>query len=246
MIIIPAIDLHNGACVRLSQGDLRRATVYSDKPADVARRWEDAGARRLHIVDLDGAMSGAPANLNAIQHIRDAVSMTIELGGGIRTPEAVQRCRDLGIDYVILGTAAIRDPAFLRECCARHAGTIIVGIDAREGMAAVQGWTETTRVRAIDFARSLDPAAIAAIIYTDISRDGMLSGPNISATADMARSLSIPVIASGGVACMDDIKRLLAVESSGIMGVITGRALYTGDLDLAACIRLARTAGGDT
>jgi len=241
MIIIPAIDLKDGKCVRLARGEMDQSTVYSDNPAEMARRWEQCGAERLHIVDLDGAVAGVPSNSDAISRIREAVSMKIELGGGIRTIQTAANYLDLGIDYIILGTAAVKDPALLEQCCTKHPGSIIVGIDARDGMVSVRGWTEDTRTSAVAFAASLDPAAVAAIIYTDISRDGMLTGPNIESTAALAGSISIPVIASGGVSCIDDIRRLIAVEATGIMGVITGRALYTGDLDLHDCIALTKT-----
>ncbi len=238
MLVIPAIDLKNGKCVRLSQGDMHRETVYSLDPAETARQWRALGARRLHIVDLDGAVGGKPHNREAIRRIRSAVDMHIELGGGIRDLDTVKACLDDGIDSVILGTAAIKDPVLRAAACERYPGRIIIGIDARDGMVSVQGWTETTATSAIDFARELDPAAVAAIIFTDISRDGMLTGPNIESTVALARSVSIPVIASGGISSLGDIRRLMEVASCGIMGAITGRALYTGDLDLAECIAI--------
>lgn len=224
--------------MRLSQGEMQRETVYSLDPAETALKWQGLGARRLHIVDLDGAVGGTPRNREAIRRIRAAVDMHIELGGGIRDLATITSYLDDGIDSVILGTAAIRDPGLRRDACGRFAGRIIIGIDARDGMVSVQGWTETTATSAIDFARELDPAAVAAIIFTDISRDGMLTGPNIESTVALARSVAIPVIASGGIASIDDIRRLIEVESCGIMGAITGRALYTGDLDLAECIAI--------
>jgi len=238
VIVIPAIDLKNGKCVRLSQGEMHRETVYSLDPAETALKWRALGARRLHIVDLDGAVGGKPHNREAIRRIRAAVDMHIELGGGIRDLDTITAYLDDGIDSVILGTAAIKDPALRHEACERYPGRIIIGIDARDGMVSVQGWTETTATSAVDFARELDPAAVSAIIFTDISRDGMLTGPNIESTVALARSVSIPVIASGGISSLDDIRRLQEVESCGIMGAITGRALYTGDLDLAECIAI--------
>lgn len=238
MIIIPAIDLKNGKCVRLSQGEMHRETVYSESPAETAKRWQALGARRLHIVDLDGAISGSPCNRAAIREIRAAVDMHIELGGGIRDMQTIAAYLDEGIDSVILGTAALRDPELRREACTRHPGRIIIGIDALDGMVRVQGWTEDTATSAIDFTRELDPAAVAAIIFTDISRDGMLTGPNIESTVALAESTPIPVIASGGIASIEDIRRLIEAEHCGIMGAITGRALYTGDLDLAECIAM--------
>ena len=239
MIIIPAIDLKGGQCVRLSQGEMGRATVYSDDPAEVARRWQSLGAQRLHIVDLDGAVSGEPKNRVAVKSIRSCVSMQIELGGGIRNISTIEEYLSAGVDYIILGTAAIKNPGFLEESCKNFAGKIIIGIDARGGMLSVQGWTENTAIRAVDFAQQLDRSAVAAIIFTDISRDGMLTGPNIESTAQLAQAVTIPVIASGGVSCMADIEKLLEIESLGVQGVITGRALYTGDIDLKECIELA-------
>ena len=240
MIIIPAIDLKNGQCVRLSQGRMEDATIYSQDPVEVARRWESMGAQRLHIVDLDGAVSGRPKNKELIKKICSAVSMKVELGGGIRTVQTFQEYLDAGVDFAILGTAAIKDPVFLQESCAQFSGSIIIGIDARDGMIAVQGWTEKTELNAVDFARQLDSKAVHAIVFTDIKRDGMLTGPNIESTVLLAQAVSIPVIASGGVSSLEDIEKLLAVESCGIMGVITGRALYTGDIDLKACINLTK------
>ena len=238
MIIIPAIDLKNGKCVRLSQGEMHRETVYSDSPVETALKWQSLGARRLHIVDLDGAVSGTPHNREAVRQIRAAVDMHIELGGGIRDLATIAAYLDDGIDSVILGTAAIKNPGLRLNACEQYPGRIIIGIDARDGMVSVQGWTQNTATSAVDFARELDPDAVAAIIFTDISRDGMLTGPNIESTVALARAVPIPVIASGGISSIDDIHRLLEVEQHGIMGAITGRALYTGDLDLAACIAL--------
>jgi phosphoribosylformimino-5-aminoimidazole carboxamide ribotide isomerase len=217
---------------------MHRETVYSDNPVKIALNWQALGARRLHIVDLDGAVSGTPHNREAIRQIRAAVDMHIEIGGGIRDLATIASCIDDGIDSVILGTAAIKDPDLRRTACTQYPGRIIIGIDARDGMVSVQGWTENTATSAIDFARELDPEAVSAIIFTDISRDGMLTGPNIESTVALARSMPIPVIASGGLSSLDDIRRLLEVEQYGIMGAITGRALYTGDLDLAACIAM--------
>jgi len=240
MLIIPAIDLKQGQCVRLSQGRMDDATVYSSDPVETALRWQSLGARRLHIVDLDGAVSGKPVNSRVIEKICSAVNMDVELGGGIRDLQTVRQYISAGVDYVILGTAAVRDPALLAACCADYPGKIIIGIDARDGMVAVQGWTEETALRAVDFARTLDSTKVSAIVFTDIKRDGMLTGPDIESTAALARAVTIPVIASGGVSRIDDIKKLLAVEQSGIMGVIVGRALYTGTIDLKQCIALTQ------
>jgi len=240
MIIIPAIDLKNGKCVRLSQGEMHRETVYSENPVEIALSWQSMGAERLHIVDLDGAVSGTPHNREAIRQIRSASDMHIEVGGGIRDLATISSYLDDGINSVILGTAAIKDPELRIKACRQYPGRIIIGIDARDGMVSVQGWTEDTATSAIDFAAELDPDAVAAIIFTDISRDGMLTGPNIESTVALARSMPIPVIASGGLASLDDIRRLLDVEQHGIMGAITGRALYTGDLDLTTCIAMTK------
>jgi phosphoribosylformimino-5-aminoimidazole carboxamide ribotide isomerase len=241
MIIIPAIDLKNGQAVRLSQGRMEDATIYSGDPVEVARRWEEAGARRLHIVDLDGAVSGRPRNRELVKRICSAVSMQVELGGGLRDIETVEEYLAAGVTYAILGTAAVRDPSFRDACCRKHPGSIIIGIDASNGMVAVQGWTESTPLSAVELALQLDAQAVAAVVYTDISRDGMLTGPNIAETAKLAAAISIPVIASGGMSRIDDVKNLLHVESSGIMGVIIGRALYTGGIDLSEALALTKT-----
>ncbi len=194
------------------------------------------GAQRLHIVDLDGAVSGEPHNRELVKRICASSSMDVELGGGMRDIKTVDEYLAAGVKYAILGTAAVRDPVFRDACCKKYPGRIIIGIDAQSGMVAVQGWTESTKLSAVDFARQLDPDAVAAIVYTDISRDGMLTGPNVEETAKLASSISIPVIASGGMSRIDDVKNLLAVESSGIMGIIIGRALYTGGIDLKEAI----------
>lgn len=241
MIIIPAIDLKQGSCVRLSQGEMDTATVYSANPSETAKTFESAGAERLHIVDLDGAVSGAARNFQVIERIRQSVSMSIEVGGGIRTLETISAYLDAGVDYVILGTAALKDPELLSNACQTFKGKIIVGIDARNGCVAVQGWTEATGVDAVQFAQTLDPESVASIVFTDISRDGMLTGPDIESTASLARTVSIPVIASGGVSGIQDIENLM--HAGSIYGVIIGRALYTGNIDLAQCIRLTKQAG---
>ncbi len=240
MIIIPAIDLKNGQCVRLSQGRMDDATIYSSDPVAVARRWESMGARRLHIVDLDGAVSGIPRNKELVKRICASVSMEVELGGGIRDSATVDEYLSVGVQYAILGTAAVRDPAFCNACCKKHPGRLIIGIDALNGMVALQGWTESTQLSAVELARQLDAKAVAAIVYTDISRDGMLTGPNIEETAKLAASISIPVIASGGMSRIEDVHNLLSVEASGIMGIIIGRALYTGGIDLRESITLTQ------
>ena len=239
MLIIPAIDLKEGQCVRLSQGQMDQATVYSHNPAEIARRWESTGARRIHIVDLDGAVSGKPKNKDIIKSIRSAISIPVQLGGGIRDIKTIDEYLSAGIDNIILGTAAIKNPGLLEESCKRFPDKIIIGIDARNGKVSVQGWTEKTEMGTLHFAQQLDSSAISAIIFTDIKRDGMLVGPNIESTAQLAKAVTIPIIASGGVSCIEDIKRLLEIESFGVKGVIIGRALYTGDIDLRECIELA-------
>ena len=236
MLIIPAIDLKEGKCVRLEQGLMDKATVYSDDPATTARHWEDQGAELLHVVDLNGAFAGVPENLDAIKAIRGAIKIPIEVGGGIRDIATIQSLVAIGIDRIILGTAAIENPAFVREACEKFPGRIIVGIDAKEGMVAIKGWAEVTKVKAVDLAIQMQDYGVIAVIYTDIKRDGMLSGPNIEATKALAEAIRIPVIASGGVHTMKDIENLLAVRYSGVSGVITGKAIYSGSLNLKEAI----------
>lgn len=242
MIIIPAIDIRGGRCVRLLQGDFNRETVYSGDPVEVARRWADEGAERIHIVDLDGSREGRPVNGALIRQIVFSVDIPIELGGGIRDMDTVERYLGLGVAWVILGTAALKNHDFVVEACRRYPGRIILGIDANKGKVAVQGWTEATGDDVLDLAKRYEGIGLAAIVYTDISRDGMQTGVNVPATENLARSVGIPVIASGGVAGMADIDRLLAVSSS-ILGVITGKALYTGALDLGEAIRRTKFRG---
>jgi phosphoribosylformimino-5-aminoimidazole carboxamide ribotide isomerase len=236
MIIIPAIDLKEGKCVRLEQGLMEKATIYSEDPATTAKHWEAQGAELLHVVDLDGAFAGAPRNLPAIIAIRNAIKIPIEVGGGIRDLDTIRKLVSIGIDKIILGTAAIKDPSFVQASCSEFPGKIIVGIDAKDGLVAIKGWAEVTKVKAIDLAKQMQDHGVIAIIYTDIKRDGMLSGPNIEATRDLAKALHIPVIASGGVHTMKDVENLLAVRHAGITGVITGKAIYSGSLDLKEAI----------
>lgn len=236
MLIIPAIDLKEGKCVRLEQGLMDKATVYSDDPATTAKHWEAQGAELLHVVDLNGAFAGVPKNLDAIKAIRSAVKMPIEVGGGIRDMATIRTLVSIGIDRIILGTAAIENPAFVQEACREFSGRIIVGIDARDGLVAIKGWAEVTKVKAVDLATQMQDYGVIAIIYTDIKRDGMLSGPNIEATKSLAEALHIPVIASGGVHTMKDVENLLAVRYSGVSGVITGKAIYSGSLNLKEAI----------
>jgi phosphoribosylformimino-5-aminoimidazole carboxamide ribotide isomerase len=236
--VIPAIDLLRGDAVRLSQGRYDEATVYDSNPAKVADRFAAAGIRRLHVVDLEGAKAGRPVQGEAIKQILAAVgSVPVQLGGGIRTIEGVDEALGWGLDRVILGTAALRDPQLVKQSAAKYPERIVVGIDAREGLVAVEGWLEASETTALDLAKRFEDAGVAAIVYTDISRDGMLSGPNIEATAALAESIGIPVIVSGGVATNDDIVRAAQCRDKGICGVIAGRAIYTGDVDLDLALR---------
>ncbi len=234
--LIPAIDLLGGEAVRLSQGRYEEATVYDSDPADVARRFAAAGIRRLHVVDLEGAKQGRPVQGDAIRRVLEAVgSVPVQLGGGLRTIEGVDAAFGWGLDRVILGTSALRDPELVKRAAEKYPDRVVVGIDAREGRVAVEGWLEASETTAIDLARRFEDVGVAAIVYTDIARDGMLTGPNIDATAELAGSIGIPVIVSGGVATNDDVVQAAMFRDKGICGVIVGRAIYTGgvDLDLA-------------
>lgn len=240
MIVIPAIDLKEGKCVRLEQGLMERDTVFNDNPAAQALAWQAQGAELLHIVDLDGAFAGQPKNRGAIEAIVKAIAIPSQLGGGIRDIATIEAYLGMGLGRVIIGTAAQRNPALVEEACRLFPGRIVVGIDAKNGLVAVQGWAEVTGVTAVELARKFEGFGVAAIVYTDISRDGMLQGPNIDATRALAEAISIPVIASGGVSSLTDIANLMAVEGSGVTGVITGKAIYTGSLNLAEAIALTR------
>jgi len=233
MLLIPAIDLKDGHCVRLKQGDMDAATVFSEDPAAMARHWIKQGARRLHLVDLNGAFAGKPKNETAIKAILAEVGeeIPVQLGGGIRDLDTIGRCLDDGISYVIIGTAAVKTPGFLYDACVAFPGHIIVGLDAKDGKVAVDGWSKMTGHDVVDLAKKFEDHGVEAVIYTDIGRDGMLSGVNIEATVRLAQALRIPVIASGGIASMKDVKELCAVEQEGIMAAITGRAIYEGSLD---------------
>lgn len=233
MLLIPAIDLKNGHCVRLKQGAMEDATVFSEDPAAMARHWIEQGARQLHLVDLDGAVAGKPKNEAAIKAILNEVGdeIPVQLGGGIRDLDTIERCLDDGLSYVIIGTAAVKNPGFLHDACGAFPGHIIVGLDARDGKVAVDGWSKMTGHDVIDLAKKFENYGVESVIYTDIGRDGMLTGVNIEACVKLAQALHIPVIASGGIACMKDIKALCAVEGEGITGAITGRAIYEGKLD---------------
>ncbi len=240
MIVIPAIDLKNGRCVRLIQGDLDRETVYSDDPPKMALHWQQLGAALLHVVDLDGAVEGVPRNLALIHRIVRELTIPVEVGGGIRTLETIGAYLNAGVSRVVLGTKAAQDPTFLREACREFPGRVVAGIDARDGYVAVKGWTETTDRRASDLAGEMADAGVCAIIFTDIQRDGMQSGPNIESTRALAEAVSVPVIASGGVSSLNDVKAVLEIERFGVTGLITGRAIYAGTLDLREAIALTR------
>ncbi|MBD1400653.1 1-(5-phosphoribosyl)-5-[(5-phosphoribosylamino)methylideneamino]imidazole-4-carboxamide isomerase [Pelovirga terrestris] len=240
MIILPAIDLKDGRCVRLEQGLMDKDTVYHDDPAAQARIWQEQGGEYLHIVDLDGAFAGVPKNREAIQAIVAAIDIPAELGGGIRDLATIEAYLELGIERVILGTVAKENPALVQEACRLFPGRIVVGIDAKEGLVAIRGWADVTEKKATELAKEMEGFGVAAIIYTDIARDGMMQGPNIEATKALAESICIPVIASGGVSSLADIRNLLAIEASGVSGVITGKAIYTGALDLRAAVALTK------
>jgi phosphoribosylformimino-5-aminoimidazole carboxamide ribotide isomerase len=241
MLLIPAIDLKDGQCVRLKQGDMDQSTVFSEDPAAMARNWADKGARRLHLVDLNGAFAGKPRNGDAIKSILKAVGdeIPVQLGGGIRDLDTIERYLDAGLHYVIIGTAAVKNPGFLRDACTAFPGHVIVGLDAKDGKVATDGWSKLTGHEVADLGKKFEDYGVESIIYTDIGRDGMLSGINIEATVKLAQALTIPVIASGGLSNIEDIRRLCAVEDEGVQGVICGRSIYSGDLDFAAGQQLA-------
>jgi phosphoribosylformimino-5-aminoimidazole carboxamide ribotide isomerase len=241
MLIIPAIDLKDGKCVRLKQGLMEESTIFSENPGEVAKQWTDLGARRLHLVDLNGAFAGKPVNEAAIKSIVKEVNgeIPIQLGGGIRNLDTVEKYLNNGVDYIIIGTAAVKNPGFLHEACYAFPGQIIVGLDAKEGEVAIDGWAKLTGHNVIDLAKKFEGYGVEAIIYTDIGRDGMLNGLNIEATEKLAEALTIPVIASGGVTNLEDIKNLCSIAYSGVSGAITGRAIYEGTLDFKAAQTLA-------
>ena len=236
MLLIPAIDLKDGHCVRLQQGDMKLATTFSEEPSVMARSWVDKGARRVHLVDLNGAFAGQPKNEAAIRKILKEVGseVDVQLGGGIRDLDTIERYLDAGLRYVIIGTAAVRNPGFLQDACTAFGGHIIVGLDAKDGKVATDGWSKLSHHDVIDLAKKFEDYGVESIIYTDIGRDGMLSGINVEATVKLAQALTIPVIASGGLSGMADIEALCEVEDEGIEGVICGRAIYSGDLDFEA------------
>jgi phosphoribosylformimino-5-aminoimidazole carboxamide ribotide isomerase len=241
MLIIPAIDLKDGKCVRLKQGVMEDATIFSEDPGAMAAQWVKQGARRLHVVDLNGAAAGKPKNEAAIKAILAAVGdrIPVQLGGGIRDLDTIERYIDSGISFVIIGTAAVKTPGFLHDACTAFTGHVMVALDAKDGKVAVDGWSKMTGHDVIDLAKKFEDYGSEAIIYTDIGRDGMLTGVNIKATVELARQLSVPVIASGGITDLEDVKALCNVESEGIVGAITGRAVYQGTLDFAAAQKLA-------
>ncbi len=244
MILFPAIDLKNGACVRLEQGDMDRDTVFNADPAAQARDFEGLGFEWLHLVDLNGAFEGRPVNEDAVTAIRKTVTGPIQLGGGIRDRATIDFWLGAGITRVILGTVAVRDPDLVREAASAHPGRVAVGIDARGGKVAVEGWAETADIEATDLVKRFEDAGVAAIIHTDIDRDGLLGGANVAATAELARAVSIPVIVSGGVAGLDDLRAVAAVEGDGVIGAVIGRALYDGRIDAAEALALsAKTRG---
>jgi phosphoribosylformimino-5-aminoimidazole carboxamide ribotide isomerase len=246
MLIIPAIDLKDGQCVRLKQGEMDSATVFSSNPAEMAGKWLAGGARRLHLVDLNGAFAGKPVNEKAIQAIVQAVGdeIPVQLGGGIRDLDTIERYLDDGITYVIIGSAAVKNPGFLHDACIAFPGHIIVGLDAKDGKVAVEGWSKVTGHDVVDLAKRFEDYGVESVVYTDIGRDGMLSGVNVEATVKLAQALTIPVIASGGITNLDDVRKLCAVEGEGIMGAITGRAIYEGTLDFTAAQALADELSG--
>lgn len=246
MLLIPAIDLKDGHCVRLKQGDMDQSTVFSEDPAAMARNWVDKGARRVHLVDLNGAFAGKPKNEQAIRAILKEIGseVDVQLGGGIRDLDTIERYLDAGLRYVIIGTAAVKNPGFLQDACTAFGGHIIVGLDAKDGKVATDGWSKLTGHEVVDLGKKFEDYGVESIVYTDIGRDGMLSGINIEATVKLAQSLSIPVIASGGLSNLDDIRKLCAVEDEGVEGVICGRSIYSGDLDFEAAQKLADDLNG--
>lgn len=238
MIIIPAVDIKNGKCVRLLQGRMDDETVYSDDPQAMASKWAQLGAHLIHVIDLDGAFAKSPQNLGSIRKILKSVNVPIQLGGGIRNEETVHMYLEMGVKRVIIGTAAIKKPAFVKKVCKTYPGQIAVGIDAINGKVAIDGWAQTTCIEAMELAKEFEDCGVAVINFTDIHRDGMQTGPNLDATLRLAEALSIPVVASGGVSSIEDIKNLLPLETAGVVGVIIGKALYSGKLDLKEALDL--------
>ena len=244
MILFPAIDLKDGLAVRLQQGDMARATIFSRDPAAQAHAFETMGFRHLHVVDLDGAFAGKPMNVTAVERILETVGLCVQLGGGIRDMKTIEGWLEKGVNRVIIGTAAVRDPALVKDAARRFPKRVAVGLDAKDGKVAVEGWAETSELTALDIARRFEDAGVAAIVYTDVSRDGMLQGINWDATIALAEAISIPVVASGGLASIDDIKEMTQPRASKLEGAIAGRALYDGRLDSAEALQMIRTARG--
>lgn len=242
MIIYPAIDIRGGRCVRLTEGRFDAETVFADNPAEMALKWAGLGAEFLHLVDLDGALAGEGKNVPVIERILQSVSIPVQLGGGIRNLETIEKLLSLGVNRLILGSAAVKNPQLVEEACKKYPGHIAVGIDAKNGDVAIEGWGKGSGVAATELAKKMAAYGVETIIYTDISRDGMLSGVNVEATAALARACGVPIIASGGVASLEDIRRVKAVESDGVQGCIIGKAIYTGAVDLKAALALAKEA----
>ena len=240
MIIYPAIDIRGGRCVRLTEGRFDAETVFADDPAEMALKWAGLGAEFLHLVDLDGALAGEGKNVPVIERILQSVSIPVQLGGGIRNLETIEKLLDLGVTRLILGSAAVKNPELVAEACKKYPGHIAVGIDAKNGEVAIEGWGQGSGVAATELAKKMASFGVETIIYTDISRDGMLSGVNVEATAALARACGVPIIASGGVASLDDIRRVKAVEGDGVQGCIIGKAIYTGAVDLKEALALAK------
>ncbi len=240
MIIFPAIDIRGGKCVRLLKGDFNQETIFSDSPADMARKWQAQGAEYLHLVDLDGALAGSSQNLAAIEEILKVVDIPTELGGGIRSMEQIDQLLAMGITRVILGSVAVKNPDLVREACTKYGERIVVGIDAKDGIVAVEGWGKSGNIGVIELAQKMKEAGVKTIIYTDISRDGTLSGVNVEATVKLAQESGVKIVASGGVKSLEDIKALKKQESVGIEGVIAGKSIYMGTLDLTAAIKIAK------
>jgi phosphoribosylformimino-5-aminoimidazole carboxamide ribotide isomerase len=241
MLIIPAVDIKNGKCVRLYQGRMDAETVFSDDPSAMAKRWADEGAEIVHVVDLDGAIEKSPRNLDSIRRIIDRINAEVQVGGGIRNEKTVKMFFEMGVKRVVVGTEAIQNPKFVKDACKSFPGQIIIGIDARDGMVAIEGWTKTTQIKALDLAKQFEDCGVAAVNFTDIHRDGMKTGPNIDETRRLAEAISIPVVASGGVSTIKDIQNLMALEAVGVVGIITGKALYSGSLNLKEAIDISRT-----
>jgi len=240
MIIIPAIDIKNGRCVRLFQGRMDSETIFSNDPAAMAKRWQEDGAEIIHVIDLDGAFEKYPQNLDSIKSIVESIHVPVQLGGGIRNMDTIKSYIGIGITRIIIGTEAINNPQLVKDACKEFPDQIVVGIDARNGFVAIEGWIQTTQIKAVDLARKFEDCGVTAINFTDIHRDGMQTGPNIVETRRLAEAVSIPVIASGGVSTIEDIKNLLPLEEAGVIGVITGRALYSGTLNLKEAIKVSK------